>query len=108
MYAGLSKQPKAVVDLKLKLILKDSSMWDDIKSIKVESIGNFMLLFKTCYYLRYRHFGRNLVLFLHWTNSVTLVQLKMVSSLFFLNSNILGISSLSSYDNIYLLNTVAS
>ena len=86
----------------------------DGKSVIVEAIGIFRLLLETGFYLDLKEthvvpsFRRNLV-------SISILDKSGYSCSFrnnkfslFLNSNIVGTGSLSFYDNLYLLDTIAS
>ena len=88
-------------------------MGDD-KSAEVEAIGTFRLLLRTGFYLDLNEtfivpsFRRNLI-------SISVLDKFGFSCLFgnskfshFQDSKLVGTSSLSGYDNLYLLNTIAS
>ena len=86
----------------------------DGKSVEVEAIGNFRLLLKTGYYLDLKEtyivpsFRRNLVSISALDKFGYYCSFGNSQFSLSLNSNIIGTGSLSFYDNLYLLNTVAS
>lgn len=88
-------------------MLKDSSMWDDDKSVKVEVIWIFMLLLKTYYYLNIKEkftvpsYRRNFISISILDKFGYSCSIENNQFDIFLNSNIVGTNSLSSYDNLY-------
>lgn len=95
-------------------MLKDSSMWGNSKSVKVDAIWTFMLLLKTGYDLNLKQifvlpsFRRNLISISTLNKSCNSCLIENSQFDLFLYSNNVDISSLSDYDIIYLLNTVVS
>lgn len=89
------------------VVVKDTFLVDK-KLIKMEAIGHFRLLSRTCFYLDLKDFfvimlfGRNLIYIFLLDKFGYFCLFENNNFCLFLNSNIIDASSISIYDNFYI------